>query len=219
MESRVSIFCFICLLLIISSLYHLFIYGKCRETSIYLTNKFTNNEQVNDRLYQEYANNEKRYQMLKNMASNKLYKERKLSNEKERKVINISNNIPVHYNKLLAISKNNNPVKLSREHNKLKMLKTFNIFKDNIKNRSNGDKINLLVNPESDLLNGNDIHNFHPYKHGIENDNVFNTFSVKKIYLDVNKDSNTPVGSSSQSKQESNVIDDITNHTVHYKII
>ena len=55
MKTQASIFCFLCIVLILVSLYHLYSYDTCRNKNHELRVQLQKHENINDNLYQQYA--------------------------------------------------------------------------------------------------------------------------------------------------------------------
>ena len=55
MKQELELFSFLCLLLVVSSLVHLYMYDRCKNEGLVLKNQITSADVTNDILYKQYA--------------------------------------------------------------------------------------------------------------------------------------------------------------------
>ncbi len=204
MKTRASIFCFLCVVLILVSLYHLYSYDTCTNKNHELRVKLQQNENINDNLYQKYADVERQHRILKQISANKLHKEREISSENERHAIAMTNVIPVQYNKLLSATNTPTPIPLKNQHIQLQLLKQAGRQQQ----EESQPRRLLLPNPgkvdrdHALLVPGEEEGNYHPYEFGQKNDSIFGIFSLKDELIN--------------NAQDERVFMDINDNTVYY---
>lgn len=190
---------FLCLILIITSLYHLYYYGKCKNEHATLRTNLQQNENINNSLYNKYSEALAKHKNLKKVAVSKLYLERNLANENNRHAVAMSNVIPLQYIRLLEKSSTPNPIALENHYNGLKSLKGYhNSVNEKSKevantickkvpdyrvegNSRNSDINNIRVDGIEDdkiIVSGETQDDSHPYQYGKENDNIFSLYNL-----------------------------------------
>ena len=230
MEVFLELCVFLCLILIITSLYHLYYYSKSHNEGKTLQANLQYHENTNNNLYQKYSNAQQRHTNLRKVAANKLHLERNLTNENNRHAVAMSNVIPLQYNRMLAKGNIATPVLLKDHYNKLQVLRKNGLVQ-NQKMKENAyqletseeplyhlpeisqtgtyiiedecdimdkdhlimdkdhlimdkdhlimDNDHLIMDNDHRLLVGDECGDNHPYRHGVENDNVFDAYTIK----------------------------------------
>jgi hypothetical protein len=70
MKQEIEIFTFLCVLIIISSLVHLYLYNKCQNENAILKSNIGELDSSNDKLYQKYAEITNKIRYLRNISGN-----------------------------------------------------------------------------------------------------------------------------------------------------
>ena len=115
MKLQENIFIFLGLLLIFSSLYHLYKRDEARHNKTILTRLLNKINSINNNLYQKYSDVYYRYHSLKHMSANKIGEERFLAKQNKKHAVAMTNIIPLQYERLKAISNSSTPISL-KEH-------------------------------------------------------------------------------------------------------
>ena len=91
---------FICIVLIITSLYHYYFLNKCKVVTKTLNINLKNKENINNNLYNQYVTAKNKHNGLKKIASNRLFSERNLAKDNEKHAIRTTQLIPGQYNRI-----------------------------------------------------------------------------------------------------------------------